>query len=223
MQKPRLFSYSVTHDYGSAPNPFWGTCTLTICKPVIRRIARKDDWIVGLRGESVVYAMRVSSSKSLADYDHHCRKQLRGKIPSTTSRDFRRKVGDCIYYFSPGGAPSLRKGIHNLQNKKTDLSGLNALLSTDFYYFGGQALPLPKSLHPIIHKRGHRSSANESYFRPFVSWIRRQRYAHNKVTADPALKQEVLKWGWGKCASTCASKHRQEAEADERRARCGRY
>jgi hypothetical protein len=110
---PRLFSYTVRYDYGSAPNPYWGVCTLSICKPVIRRTAGAGDWVVGLRGESVVYAMRVTSRKSLADYDTYCRQQLREKIPSIASRDFRRQVGDCIYDFSGGGSfPRIRKGIH---------------------------------------------------------------------------------------------------------------
>ena len=44
---PPLFSYVVAHDGGSAPNPFWGVCTLVICKPDIRRVAQIDNWIVG--------------------------------------------------------------------------------------------------------------------------------------------------------------------------------
>jgi len=44
----RLFSYTIPIDDGAAPNPFNGFCTLTICKPAIRRVARKGDWIAGL-------------------------------------------------------------------------------------------------------------------------------------------------------------------------------
>ena len=45
---PRLFSYTIPSDDGAAPNPFHGQCTLAICKPSIRRVAKKDDWIAGL-------------------------------------------------------------------------------------------------------------------------------------------------------------------------------
>ena len=32
-------------DYGFAPNPYFGYCTLATCKPVIRRCAGVGDWI----------------------------------------------------------------------------------------------------------------------------------------------------------------------------------
>lgn len=35
----RYFSYILTRDYGFAPNPFNGTCTLATCKPKIRATA----------------------------------------------------------------------------------------------------------------------------------------------------------------------------------------
>jgi Nucleotide modification associated domain 2 len=65
---PRLFSYTIPIDDGSAPNPFRGMCSLAICKPGIRRVAKRDDWVAGLgsknapRGDlrdRLVYAMRV--------------------------------------------------------------------------------------------------------------------------------------------------------------------
>src|SRR5262245_31415483 len=43
----RLYSYVVARDYGFAPNPFYGFCTLATCKPDIRRTADIGDWIVG--------------------------------------------------------------------------------------------------------------------------------------------------------------------------------
>jgi hypothetical protein len=62
----RLFSYVVARDYGFAPNPFFGFCTLATCKPKIRAAAALGDWIVGtgscaygLEGR-LVYAMRVT-------------------------------------------------------------------------------------------------------------------------------------------------------------------
>lgn len=34
---PTLYTYCIPYDDGAAPNPYWGICTLVICKPVIRR------------------------------------------------------------------------------------------------------------------------------------------------------------------------------------------
>ena len=63
---PRLFSYVVAHDGGAAPNPFWGVCTLVICKPKIRQSAEVGDWIAGTapksspRAGGLIYAMKVT-------------------------------------------------------------------------------------------------------------------------------------------------------------------
>ena len=43
----KIYSYVLRIDDGAAPNPFWGLCTLTICKPAIRRNAQIADWIIG--------------------------------------------------------------------------------------------------------------------------------------------------------------------------------
>ena len=42
------FRYRMDHDYGFAPNPFWGTLTLATCKAQIRKslVSRRrlDSW-----------------------------------------------------------------------------------------------------------------------------------------------------------------------------------
>lgn len=45
---PRLFTYTIPIDDGAAPNPFNGMCSLAICKPRIRSVAKPGDWIAGL-------------------------------------------------------------------------------------------------------------------------------------------------------------------------------
>lgn len=84
----KLYSYVLRYDDGAAPNPFWGTCTLTICKPDIRRKASVGDWVIGTGSknsrlkdgntydlsDSVVYAMKVTKNfrlltmTNIADY-----------------------------------------------------------------------------------------------------------------------------------------------------------
>jgi len=62
-----LYSYCIPHDNGAAPNPFWDVCTLAICKPKIRSVAKIGDWVVGTGSKEfgfenqVVYAMKVVS------------------------------------------------------------------------------------------------------------------------------------------------------------------
>ncbi len=140
-----LYSYCLRIDDGAAPNPYWGVCTLAICKPSIRRVAKIGDWVVGHGSrrsplgdisDCIVYAMNVTDVKSLSDYDRHFRAKLRGKIPVIKHRDVRRRVGDCVYDFSRPGKPRLRPGVHDESNRSKDLRGVNVLLSESFFYFG---------------------------------------------------------------------------------------
>lgn len=177
---PKLYSYTVKIDDGAAPNPFRGLCTLTICKPAIRRTAKPGDWIAGtgschapsgdLSGR-LVYAMRVDEVLSLAEYDRRCRHQCHRRIPDISSADLSERLGDCIYDFSRG-EPIQRPSVHGPLNKAKDLSGQNALVSKHFYYFGSRALALPPHLTEICHQtQGHRSDANDPFFQDFVRWI----------------------------------------------------
>lgn len=43
-----IYSYVLSYDAGSAPNPFGGLCSLTICTPNIKKRAQVGDWIIGL-------------------------------------------------------------------------------------------------------------------------------------------------------------------------------
>ena len=140
----RLFTYTIPYDDGAAPNPFDGMCSLAICKPGIRRTARIGDWVVGLGAKGrangrdlsgrLVYAMRVEEVISLSEYDRRALEEWPRRIPNVKSKKYEDRLGDCIYDFS-SGAPLQRPGVHNAGNIKTDLSGVNVLISRDFYYF----------------------------------------------------------------------------------------
>jgi Nucleotide modification associated domain 2 len=146
-------STCLRYDDGAAPNPFSGLCTLAICKPRIRRAAHVGDWVVGtgsvassvgnLSG-AVVCAMRVTQKMTLEDYDRFTQSELSDKIPQWKSTDHRRRYGDSIYDFSTP-TPSLRRGVHGEENRKTDLSGGWVLLSDHFFYFGDQPIALPEA------------------------------------------------------------------------------
>jgi len=198
----KLYSYCIPYDDGAAPNPYWGVCTLVICKPMIRRTAEVGDWIVGHGSvnspignisSSIVYAMKVTAVMTMAEYDGHCRDRLPRKIPEWKHADFRRKVGDCIYDFSGKGPPRLRPSVHTAGNRRKDLGGKNALLSEHFYYFGDKPVPLPQGLRPILHpSEGHKSHANDPYVETFVSWIENSGYRRNAVHGEPQLKSAVI-------------------------------
>jgi len=200
---PTLYTYVMPYDGGSAPNPYWGICTLVICKPKIRLSAQVGDWVVGtgstrarvtdreFRDMSgrVVYAMRVTDKMTMQEYDALTRERLPNKIPDWFNRDWRRRVGDSIYDFTTI-PPKQRKSVHDVRAVERDLGGGYALLSTDFYYFGDQAVALAGDLLPILAKtQGHRSNVNGPYLDRFVAWIRGLGCESGTVAGEPIYRR----------------------------------
>jgi hypothetical protein len=199
----KLYTYCLRYDGGAAPNPFWGTCTLVICKPAIRRTAQLGDWVVGLGSVNspigdvshhLVYAMKVTSKLTMKEYDQFCKNSLPKKIPNQESSDYRLQNGDCIYDYGTGKYPKMRRAVHNECHRKHDLGGQFALLSKHFYYFGDQPVPLPDYLYPIIHRtQGHKSNLNQPYVETFVNWIESLGYKKNKLHGCPQFASKPSK------------------------------
>ena len=201
----KIYSYVLRIDDGAAPNPFGGLCTLTICKPVIRRTAQIGDWIIGTGSKNVkfgsgggdvsdlsnciVYAMKITDIKSLSEYDVFCNNNLTDKIPNWHASDWKKRVGDCIYDFksiTKSNQPAIRKSVHDEGNRKRDLSGKNALISNHFYYSGAEAKSIPWELKEVIKKsQGHKKIENVKLIKAFEQWI--EQFVRNKIYADPQM------------------------------------
>ncbi len=197
----KLFTYILRYDDGTAPNPFWGVCSLAIRKPALRLAAEVGDWVVGLgSAESpigdisahVVYAMKVTSKMTLMEYDQFCKTFLPKKKPDWRNHDYRMRMGDCIYNFVAGpDNPKMRTGVHTEENMEKDLSGLYALVSKQYYYFGDQPIKLPSNLYPITQTpQGQISAAHQEYFEDFVNWIEDLDITPNKALGEPQLKRQ---------------------------------
>ena len=225
---PKLFSYRIPYDFGSAPNPFWGQCTLAICKPRIRLAAQVGDWVVGT-GSSVspigdisnkaVYAMRVTRKMTMKEYDEYTRLEFRQKIPLMTSKDPRRRSGNSIYDYSnydyskspkERENPLQRLSVHDKWNQETDLSGKYVLLSDHFFYFGDQPVALPEELLGIVKKGpGHKAHFTHQNIDTFTHWIHSLGYPPAAVVGKPQITITAEE-----SCSVCAPRDRQEGEAD---------
>jgi hypothetical protein len=180
----KIYSYVVRYDDGVAPNPFWGYCTLAICKPRIRRVAKVGDWVVGtgskenVGNDRLIYVMRVTEVMRLEEYGNS--KRFRRKIPE--GKRGRASLGDNIYYVDKDGVTKQRfPSVHshpdreNITSKRHDLSGRNVLISEsgDFYYFGRNAPKIPASLSCLVKKsQGHKCNFSQDIIDRFLSWIR---------------------------------------------------
>ncbi len=210
---PTLYTYCIPYDDGAAPNPYWGVCTLVICKPVIRRTAEIGDWIVGTGSTHspiedisgcVVYAMRVSRTMTMEEYDAYVAEHLPEKVPQWRHRDARRRLGDALYDYSVD-PPVQRPGVHGPGNVDTDLGGHNALLSDHFYYFGNRPVRLPQDLQGIVRQgQGHRSHSNAPYVERFVEWIDSLGYTPNSIMGEPQVDLFEEAGLVGTCAVGCA-------------------
>lgn len=167
-----LFSYKMTHDKGFAPNPFGHTLTLATCKPQIRKVKHKGQWIAGftsvtlngdqLGEERLVYLMRIGEKCHLRDYFIDPRFQ--DKIPDARLNDPISEVGDNIYRpivpgaFEPSHFEQLKNPHHwgtcgqSDFDRNRDISGQNVLIADLFYYFGSCALTLPADCRPYLPK-----------------------------------------------------------------------
>lgn len=216
----RLYSYVIKNDNGSAPNPFWNLCTLTICKPDIRRTANRGDWVVGtgsknsrLRdgntydfSDSVVYAMKITKKLSLEEYDQFCCASAPKKIPKWFNKDVRRRLGDCIYDYSNGPVPKIRMGVHTVDNVARDLRGRFSLISNHFYYFGEQPRALPENLKYIIRRgQKHLVFDDADTLQRFEMWI--SKFTKNKIYAKPQLQFEFEILDDKELVSKCSSYH----------------
>lgn len=214
----KLYSYCIPVDDGAAPNPFWGVCTLNICKPAIRRTAEKGQWIVGTGSVKdgfegkVVYAMKITEKMSMKDYDSWAALNCPNKIPKRRHSDWRVKLGDSIYDFS-STPPKIRDGVHNEGNRIRDLGGEFTLLSKHFYYFGDRPIALPGSLSPIVRQgQGHRVRLNEPYFDEFVDWITSLGHSLNCIAGKPA-HQAFDDTGCSTVSSCRANCHAEDEKA----------
>ena len=182
---PRLYSYVVARDYGFAPNPFFGFCTLATCKPQIRRTAAVGDWIVGTgsgrhgRAAHIVYAMRVTEAMSFNDYwqDH----RFRLKRPNMHA-SIRSAFGDNIYHRNDvtgewnqvDSHHSYQHGTPNAKNICHDTSVDRVLVSDDFLYWGSSGPRIPPSFRDEICKggQGHRCRFPADLVSRCIAWLR---------------------------------------------------
>lgn len=183
----RIFSYIVRYDFGFAPNPFEGWCTLATCKPLIRRAAKVGDWVVGsgsaqknLAGK-LVFAMRVEEVLTFDDYWKDAR--FSRKVP-TDRGAVKRAYGDNIYHHADDGSwiqedsrHSLDGGAPNSGHIATDTSVDAVLVSSHFTYFGAGGPDVPSRLRQdfgddiVCSGQGHRCNLPGDLVAAAASWL----------------------------------------------------
>jgi len=188
---PTIFSYVVAQDSGFAPNPYGGFLTLATCKPLIRKAARPDDWLLGtgsagtVGNDHLVYAAEIAEVIPIDIYGSDPAYSMKRPKPPG---DERQGHGDNIYYRNELGRwarhPHSR---HTHAQMRRDLQGKNVLICSAFWYFGRNAPPLPPFLLQLVKKGpGHRRINGAEFIPGLKRWLSRKRAG---VAGDPYLAE----------------------------------
>jgi hypothetical protein len=194
----KVYSYVVEHDNGYAPNPYFGLCTLCRCKfgkrpegkSNIVELARAGDWVIGTGGASkrsaghgkLVYAMRVDEKLTRAKYFSDSR--FAQKKPVKT------------------GTYERTRGDNERPRDDFEKHFQFALASRHFYYFGANAINIPKEFNLEKIGPGFRSHFDPADVRRFVEWLERT-YRPGKH-GEPCYREPVdSPKGSKRCKSFC--------------------
>lgn len=147
-----LYTYVIARDFGFAPNPFHGVCTLATCKPGIRKSAQIGDWILGVGGSKLgsayrkcILLMKVSEKISFQNYWDDFRFEI--KKPCRNGSHVK-MLGDNIYHRNIHGEWVQEDSHHSNADGSINQVNLNrdveksdqVLISNFFFYFGQKAV-----------------------------------------------------------------------------------
>ena len=196
---PSVYLYVVDRDFGFAPNPFHGYCTLATCKPIIRRTASIGDWVIGMGGCRLeatghcIFAMKVTKKIAFDEYWSNAEYAEKKPVRNGSKKML---VGDNIYHRESNGAPWQQEDSHHSQedgtpdhfNVERDTNSNNVLISTRFLYFGDQAPRVPRDILDTIgykNGRNHRK-IDETIARPLIDWLLTEfGYTLNVLVGNP--------------------------------------
>jgi hypothetical protein len=195
-----LYTYAVTRDFGFAPNPFHGFCTLATCKPDIRKSAKVGDWVMGIGGcnlrvvrRKCVFLMKVSEKISFQEYWNNPRFSL--KKPARNGSRVQ-MVGDNIYHKDKNGMwiqedshHSNPDGTPNADNLGRDTGRCDQMLISDyFFYFGSAAIGVDLDSIEYGRIRNIKKTCLSSSYAGknlITSVWRENRNTRNFIVADP--------------------------------------
>lgn len=198
--QPTIYSYVVARDYGFAPNPFHGVCTLATCKPRIRKAAAIGDWVVGTgsagrkRAGFLVFAMKVEEALTFDDYwkDERFRLKrpnLRGSKKMAFGDNIYHRKGEGYDWKQENSHHTLPDGRTNPVNLRTDTGVNRVLISRCFTYWGGTGPAVPAQFRNfggddiVCAARNHRSNFVPELVKAFLAWL--EPLSHEGFSGEP--------------------------------------
>ena len=176
-----LYCYKIMRDYGFAPNPFHGMCTLATCKPDIRDRANVGDWVAGFGGRGtdfsriLVFIMRVDDKIT---YDEYWNDDAYSLKKAAFDKSIKYCYGDNIYHHDDQGNWYQENSHHSYEdsinyiNLEHDTRVNSVLISHTYMYFGDEAILIPEEFSEIIPDcRNYIKISNEAILKKFIDWL----------------------------------------------------
>ena len=175
----KCYSYKMDHDFGFAPNPFWGVMTLATCKGSIRSSSNLEigDWVIYIG--HLIFAMKVEKIITFDEYwnnpDFQCKKPVfNGSVMQM--------YGDNVYHTNPQTKEVIQERCaHTVEGKnpkdtgqyRRDIRGKNVLISRNFYYFGANAPELPDEFKHMAStvRNMECNHVDEETVKKFADWL----------------------------------------------------
>src|SRR4030043_501693 len=208
LDQRNLYVYVVDRDFGFAPNPFHGYCTLATCKPGIRKGAGIGDWVMGVGGRRLratgkcIFVMNISEICIFEEYWADIRFQIKKPVRNGS---LVMMVGDNVYHkdvttgnwIQEDSHHSNQDGSTNMTNFQRDTQTDNVLISNHFFYFGSAAPPV--DLESISYKNGvgySKIALANTQVAALVKGIEEKNWQNkNIVIADPLNFKKAKKRG----------------------------
>ena len=202
----KVYSYVLKRDFGFAPNPFYGCCTLATCKPKIRKNAKIGDIIIGIGSgakgseykDRMIFAMIVSEILTYDEYWNDPRFASKKPFMGGSKKQM---YGDNIYHTSPKTGKIVQEFSHhshkdgstNYKNYNRDVPGEKVLVAEQFWYFGKQAIEIPSSLICLTGaKRGHRVWKDTNFYYDVKAWL--ENLNDSGFIGKPCKFSEPFQW-----------------------------
>ena len=141
-EKVKFYVYKMTVDNGGAPCVHKDLMSLCICKPAIRRTAKKGDIVIGFGGKS------VSKLKYRLIYIMKVDQEIKGEEYYSSKGGKWQERPDCIYELGKKSYSHREGQKYCGSGKKTDLGkgpsyeNAKCLVSKHFRYFGGKEVSI---------------------------------------------------------------------------------
>jgi len=221
----RICSYVVKYDTGLAPNPFWGYCTLAVCTPNHVGVQLlPGDWIIGTcsktLGNKLVYAMEIDERIYFDDYYRD--KRFAKKRPER-SADWKKERGDNMYYQDNGIWRQATVRYHdNGEDRRKDLKYPYVYVSTNFYYFGENAIRIPVQFEKLIWRRWNcKCDHDPQLMSDFIGWLKREHEPgmhgmprHRHINVDDNEESTCTSCGSAEIFESCNSENKDRPCTD---------